>query len=119
VSIDRFFGKIYSKANYNCAHFSIEVMKYFTGVDASEVIHGVLCAPSKRKLDITDSSRIKILAKPVSPCFVLMKRRLGDSHIGVWYKGKVLHLLESSSVQYVPFDIASIGFTRFRFFQCL
>ena len=114
--IDQFFTRRYSASTYNCAHFAIEVWKTLTGQDLEDRLHGLLCAPSKRKADM-GLRGVVLLTRPRSPCLVLMQRR-GLAHVAVWFKGRVLHLLEGGGVQYMPLEIASLGYTRIRFFLC-
>lgn len=115
--IDQFLQRNYSPAHYNCAHFALEVTRAITGLDHSSTLNGFLCAPSARKADARALRRVRMLRAPRNACFVYMQRR-GAAHVGVWWKGKVLHLLENSRVQYVPLDVAAAGFTRVRFFEC-
>jgi hypothetical protein len=117
VSVDHLMSKRYSAGSYNCAHFVCEAWKSETGEDISKVLHGVLFPPSDRKLNLRDVHRVKLLKKPDSPCIVLMRNRW-STHVGVWLRGKVLHLVEGGGVQYVSLNIASIGFTNVRFFRC-
>lgn len=116
--IDPLFSRRYSAARYNCAHFVIEAWRTITGQDVEDKLRGVLCAPTQRRLDLDRLRGVEFLAAPKSPCFVLMQRPRGLAHVGIWYKERVLHLLESGGVQYMPLEIASLGFNRVRFFLC-
>lgn len=98
--IDQFLSRRRTK-QYNCVAFANEVWQAMTGT----------------AVDLNDVRRTAVfLSKPVSPCFVLMQRR-GLAHVGIWWRGKVLHLLESG-VHYMPLEIASVGYPKVRFFLC-
>ena len=115
--IDRFFSRRYSPDKYNCAHFVIEVWQALVGQDLEERLHGVLCAPTRRRLDLDSLRGIELLSVPRSHCLVIMQRR-GFAHVGIWFNGRVFHLLEVGGVQYMPLEIATLGFNRVRFFLC-
>lgn len=59
---------------------------------------------------------IKRLKSPVSPCFVLMQRSQTIPHIGVYWKGRVLHLNDKGA-QYQPLNIARGYFPLIRFYK--
>ena len=115
--MDQFFNRRYSTGSYNCAHFTIEVWKHLTGQDLNEALHGFLCAPSKRQVDLSNARRIRLLKKPEPLCLVLMQRP-GFAHVGIWRKNRVLHLVETG-VQFMPIEVASLGYSKIRFFLCV
>ncbi len=116
--IDKYFNRTYSARDYNCAHFAVEVWRDLTGEDLGETLAGFLCAPSSRVADFASLRRVRFLARPLPLCLAYMQRPPGRPHVGIWYKGAVLHLLENSSVQYMPLEVAAVGFKRTRFFLC-
>jgi hypothetical protein len=116
MSTDQFMGRVYNARSYNCAHFVCDVWEQETGQHIGDTLAGVLHAPRERKLKLPDVHRVTVLASPESPCLVLMRNRW-ESHVGVYLRGKVLHLIETG-VQYVPLDVACIGFPKVRFFRC-
>jgi hypothetical protein len=109
-------GAVYHASKYNCAHFVCDVWKGETGQDISQTMHGVLFAPRDRKLKLGDVHKVTVLKEPVSLCLVLMRNKW-ESHVGVWLRGKVLHLVQCGA-QYVPLEVARVGFTKVRFFTC-
>jgi len=106
-----------SSPGYNCAHFACEVWAAETGQDITATLRGVLFPPRERCLRLRDVREVTVLDKPVSPCLVLMRNQW-STHVGVWLRGKVLHLLEDGGVQYMPLKVATIGFPKVRFFRC-
>jgi hypothetical protein len=109
--------RVYNAATYNCAHFVCEVWRGETGRDIDETLHGVLLPPRARRLRLGDVHRVvEVLERPESPCLVLMRNKW-ESHIGVFLRGRVLHLLQNG-VQFQPLPIATLGFNKVRFFRC-
>lgn len=117
MTTDIYMGRSYHASRYNCAHFVLDVWLNETGQDILRLLEGVLCPPKTRKLDIKEARNVEVLPAPISPCIVLMRNRW-QSHVGVWLRGRVLHLIEHSGVQYVPLEVAALGFSSVRFFRC-
>lgn len=115
--IDKFFGRKHHPKTYNCAHFVCDVLAELKSPEMGELLKGFLCAKKDRKILKDDLSKITVLQKPVDLCVVLMQRPKASTHVGIYLKGKVLHL-SSQSVQYQPLDVVAFGFKRVRFFTC-
>lgn len=118
MSLDKYFGRQYHPDTYNCAHFVCEVYKDLAGTDISNVLEGFLRPVAARTAVLATLRRVTLLARPLSPCIAFMQRKVGGPHVGVWVRGKIIHLLENGSVQYQPLDVASRGFIRVRFVKC-
>lgn len=116
MSVDCYLKKRFSAANYNCAHFVAEVWEDLTGQNVRETLAGFLCRPSTRYTSPSALSRVRLLDHPCEPCIVFFQGAHSDTHVGVWIRGKVLHLLKTS-VQYVPLEVAAYGYNRIRFFN--
>lgn len=104
ISIDGFLGRVY-EPGYKCLHFASDVWHYLTGVDIRSRLLGGHIASFRRE------------ERPVDPCIVLMQSRGVIPHVGVYYRGRVLHLTELG-VQYQPVEIATLGFKTIRFYSC-
>lgn len=114
-SVDPFYARKYHEKNYNCLHFSAEVWKALTGQDILELLAAFL----------QDASTAKRLAyrvfeeveTPVDPCFVVMQRPKVTPHLGVYLRGRVLHI-NPHSVEFQPVKVAARSFTTVRFYKC-
>lgn len=115
--IDQFFGRKYHSQNYNCAHFVCDVLAELHSPEMGNLLKGFLCAKKNRKVLKEDLSKIKLLDKPIDLCVVLMQRPKAATHVGIFLKGKVLHL-SKQSVQYQPMNVVALGFKKVRFFTC-
>lgn len=115
--LDDLFWKQYDRQNYNCAHFARDVWQIETGADITETLSGFLLPPGERKVDPGLRRKFKRLSKPVSPCIVLMHRPKSVPHVGVYLRGKVIHLHEKG-VEFVSMDIATRGFKKMGFYVC-
>lgn len=77
---------------YNCFDFVRNVRKADTGVDIGDRLQLLRGTFSTRKATVSGLRGWPRLAAPVDGCFVVMQRPRTVPHIGVWVRGKVLHL---------------------------
>lgn len=118
MSLDVYFNRSYNVNSYNCAHFVCEVWKGLQGEEIAEKLKGFLCARHDRFASVEELRCVRFLGKPVSPCLVLFQASASTTHVGIWYKGKVLDI-GPRGVRYMPLEVASLGYKRVRFFKCL
>ncbi|MEI9995086.1 MAG: hypothetical protein WDM91_10860 [Rhizomicrobium sp.] len=97
-SIDAYLVRRRRK-NYDCRDLSAEVWRALTGEELLD----------------RDIKTMQRLDAPVDPCIVLFRRR-GENHMGVFVRGKVLHLAEMSA-RFERLDIAGLGFVEARFYR--
>jgi hypothetical protein len=60
--------------------------------------------------------RFQKLEHPESPCFVVMQRSKTQPHIGIFYRGRVLHMKETG-VEYQPIPVVRRYFTKIGFYS--
>lgn len=94
MSLDQFLDREFTKT-YNCGHFATEVWSYLTGENIEQLCTGFLNGQVKAAV----SFKTKI-TNPISPCLVLFKNRHNETHVGVYYKDKVIHLDAFDGVRY-------------------
>ena len=113
ASIDRFLFARRNK-NYDCLDFAAEVWEAITAEDIRDRLGSLL----NRNLRSVGSVRtnFKRLSEPEEPCFVVFHSDRNDAHVGVFLRGRVLHLLHSAP-EFMELDVAGRGFTRVRFFR--
>jgi hypothetical protein len=114
ISIDSYLGRRFDRERYNCLHFTCEVWLALTRVDITEKLAAVL-NPSKRVPSRKLFRGFTQLDKPQSPCLVFMQRAHCAPHIGIYFRGKVLHLHEMG-VEFQPVEVAMRGFTGVRYY---
>lgn len=111
---DKYLDRQYQRGVYDCFHFAREVWLDVAGEDLAERMEWHLRAVSERSLTLSSIKRFERLQEPVTPCLVVMQNRDETPHIGVYWKGRVLHLTESG-VEYQPPHIASRNHSHMRF----
>jgi hypothetical protein len=116
MSIDAFFHKKYERNSYNCAHFVCEVWQSLTGESITQKLAGLLEAPKDRRASFDLRRQFKRLERPESPCLALMQRRGSAPHVGLFLRGRVLHIHETG-VEFQPIDVASRGFEKIGFYK--
>lgn len=114
--VDRYLDRRFDKARYNCFDFAREVWKELTGVDlGAQTPEDIsISAFTARALFVANS--LEKLDAPVDPCLVLMRRARIEPHVGVYYRGRVLHL-KPTGVQYMPLDQVTAAYTTITFYR--
>lgn len=116
MSTDKYMHLQFDPDYFDCLHLTRMVWKDATGEDLGERLDGLMGARGKRRLRAAHPRAFRRLEAPVSPCLVLMQRPRSLPHVGVYLRGKVLHIQETG-VEFVPVDIASRGFKTVKFYQ--
>ena len=116
MSIDSFFHRIYNREKYNCAHFVCEVWQSLTGESIAHKLGGLLEPPKSRHVRFDLRRQFVRLERPETPCIALMQRRGSAPHVGIFLRGRVLHIHELG-VEYQPIDVASRGFEKIGFYK--
>lgn len=117
MTLDSFFGRAYHRRRYNCAHLAIEVWEYLHNRPVAAAMRGFL-VPGEVSGGLGHATGVQPLTRPCDPCFVLMRSKVREPHVGVFYKGKIIHLAGNHRVQYQPPDVVTMGYTRIRYFTC-
>lgn len=110
--LDGLLGRTYDRRLYNCAHFASEAWKLETGED---LLH--LLTPLMDGADRAAARALGLLFRSVEGpraagvrALVVMRRPRSASHVGVYLRGRVLHLHENGP-EFLPPDVATRGFT--------
>lgn len=117
MSVDQYFNREYDIRKYNCAHLVCEAWKDLTGFDLAGVLRGFLSGAKDRRTILSDLRKMRQLDEPVDPCIVLMQQGRNAPHVGLYVRGRVLHIREQG-VHFQPLDVVSIGFPKVRFYTC-
>lgn len=115
-SVDSMLDRKYDARNYNCAHFVAEAWEHITGNAMSDRLRGFLAPMAGRSAPLNLRREFKPLAKPESPCLVWLTGRNCPPHVGMYIRGKVLHI-RKSGVIFEPLHLAVLGFRRVRFYR--
>jgi len=116
-STDQYFGRKYGRRSYNCARFAADVWRDLTGQDLSKELAGTMAGRGEAKAAVSDMRRFKRLPAPVDPCLVLFQFHRESPHVGVFTRGKVLHIT-AKGVQFQPVCAVGIGAKRVGYYSC-
>lgn len=116
MTIDAFFHRKYNRETYNCVHFVNEVWESLTGSSLAHRFGPLLLPPKDRHVTWGLRKTFQKLDRPESPCLVLMQRRGHSPHVGIFVRGRVLHIRELG-VEFQPVDVASYGFEKVGFYK--
>lgn len=98
---------------YDCSHFAAEAWEHETGENLADRLDGIF--EEKRTARLSIARKFKRIKEPVSPCIVVMQPEKREPHVGVFIRGRVLHLRERA--EFMPLDVARRGFSKVRFYQ--
>lgn len=113
--VDDFLDRRRVPGVYDCLDFTVEVWRAETGEDLTGRLHSLVGAGKASRQIGEAARRFRKLAKPADPCLVVMHGLCGDLHIGVYLRGRVLHLL--ARPEFMAVDVASRGFSKVSFYQ--
>lgn len=116
MNTEQFLLKVYHRDTYNCLHFTRDVWIALFDEDITDKLKGLLGHASTRKLGRATFRAFQRLPAPLAPCLVYMLAAGRDPHLGVYVGGKVLHLRKTGP-EYLPFELATRGFNKFRFYK--
>lgn len=117
MSIDQYLERTFHPENYNCWDLVREVWQDLTGHDIGDrTPHPATPLAMRRRFDREEREFIRLDA-PRSPCITLLRRPRAVPHVGVYLRGRLLHMSERGC-RYEPMPVASLGFTSVEFFTC-
>ena len=108
MSVDRYLSRRQAPG-YDCLAFARDVWAGLTGEDLRgrlDILH-----PDPRRLRVFER-----LSAPVDPCLVLMRRPRSQPHVGVYVRGRVLHL-DAGGAKHVPLELVALSFLRVEFYR--
>lgn len=100
MSVDKYFSRKYKPGVYDCFDFAREVWRDLTGINLQSMMHARGCIE---------------IPKPVNPCLVFMERAKFVPHVGIFIRGRVLHI-HDYGVEYQPMNVATRAFETVRFY---
>lgn len=114
--VDRYLQKEFNAKHYNCFAFVRDIWLELTNVDLGDQ------TPPEQNISVYNQKALKVantltsLSCPQDPCLVLLQRARLEPHIGVHYRGRVLHLSRTGAY-YMPLDQVSAGYTQVSYYK--
>lgn len=116
-STDKYFGRKYGRRSYNCARFACDVWRDLTGQDLSDALQGMMAGRGDARAVVSQLRQFARLEAPVDPCLALFQFHRESPHVGVFVRGKVLHIT-AGGVQYQPVCVIGLGAKKVGFYAC-
>lgn len=111
---DRYLGLVFHREEFTCWDLIRRAWLDVTGFDIGDrTPHPATPAAMRARFDAEESDFI-LLAGPVTPCIVLMRQRLAVPHVGLFWRGRVLHM-RPAGVRYERLVDARRGFGQVSF----
>lgn len=101
-SVDAYLDRPYRQGQYTCLEYASEVWMALGG---RELAHDWA----------TLRHSFARVQRPQEPCIALF-RSGSRTHVGVYLRGKVLHLTERDGAQHVPLHVVATWFRTVRFY---
>lgn len=114
--VNRYLQKEFQYKTYNCFSFARDVWKELTGTDLGDQSSDISGSQQYTDRALKVANTLKSLEKPEDPCIVLFMRSRLEPHIGIYYRGKVLHLSRSGAF-HMPLEHVAIGYTQVTFYK--
>jgi len=116
TSVNEYLGKVYDARKYNCFHLAAEVWADLTGQDLIKAYgDAIRDGLEARRLNRQLVSGLREIPKPQDPCIVVLQNPRETPHIGVYLRGRVLHIREHQGVRFEPIFFAQFGFKTTRY----
>ncbi|MBC6788132.1 hypothetical protein WAI61_12490 [Acinetobacter baumannii] len=117
MNIRQLFYCVYDPENFHCVHFVILAAKVIFEKDYTPCFLG-LTGPLQEsiKTSRTTVHRNKHIKKPEDGCIVLMTYLDQSSHVGLFFQGRIFHLIERGP-QRITVEQANSIFSRIRYYE--
>lgn len=99
-NLDDLLDRVYDINHYNCVHYAVEVWQVLFKEDISAKFDGVAQQFNTAKRVKKSSMQLfKEIEKPKddTPCIVCFQKSYTAPHVGVFFRGCVLHLTEAGA----------------------
>ncbi len=116
IDIDTYLQKTHHMKNYNCWDFIRDVWEELTGEDIGMRTPKLATRKNMKERFTEEEKHFKRLTEKQDPCIVLFKRGKMLPHVGIYLRGKVLHLPEKSNGKFEPLELVKMPFKNVRFY---
>lgn len=117
MNIRQLFYCVYDPENFHCVHFVILAAKVIFEKDYTPCFLG-LTGPLQETIKTSRNTvhRNKQIKKPKDGCIVLMTYSDQSSHVGLFFDGRIFHLIERGPER-ITVEQAEIIFNRIRYYE--
>lgn len=115
-SVDQFLHRKYIEGEYNCYDFVRDVWLELCGVDIGDMPRPQMDKEGLQGRWEHVAAKWVRLDALKDPCVILFQRPRMIPHVGVYVRGKVLHLPRFSNARFEDLSVARIGFNRLSYF---
>lgn len=107
--VDPYLAKEYNRKSYNCWHMAKDIWLELTGVDLKHLVPEDSTIEAHNRHTVEAATSLKRVDNLQDPCLVLMQRQRLEPHVGVYYKGQLLHL-NNHGAQYRPLEHITVPY---------
>lgn len=117
MNIRQLFYCVYDPEEFHCVHFVILAAKVIFDKDYTPCFLG-LTGPLQETIKTSRNTvhRNKQIKKPIDGCIVLMTYQDQSSHVGLFFHGRIFHLIERGP-QRITVEQAESIFNRIRYYE--
>lgn len=114
-SVDPYLARDFDQVRYNCWDLLRDAWRELTGIDIGHRTPSPATPLAMRRRFDREEADFVRLPEARSPSIVLMRRPKAVPHVGLFWRGKVLHI-QPGGARYEPLAIAGLGFPEVRFY---
>lgn len=117
MNIRQLFYCVYDPENFHCVHFVLLAAKVIFDQDYTPCFLG-LTGPLHETIKTSRNTvhRNKQIKEPKDGCIVLMTYSNQSSHVGLFFDGRIFHLIERGPER-ITVEQADIIFNRIRYYE--
>lgn len=117
MNIRQLFYCVYDPENFHCVHFVLLAAKVIFEKDYTPCFLG-LTGPLQETIKTSRNTvhRNKQIKEPKDGCIVLMTYLNQSSHVGLFFQGRIFHLIERGPER-ITVEQAKIIFNRIRYYE--
>lgn len=115
LNIDKYLDRQFNDRSYNCFDFVREVWRDTTGKDLGHQTPAVHSVDTYTIQALSVADTLKKHESPQDPSIVLMLRKRLEPHIGIYYRGRVLHL-NRQGAHYADFGHVTAPYITVQFY---
>lgn len=94
MNLAQLMARQYDENTYHCVHFVVDAWRVLLDEDISADFSGMLTPLESASVMPLWPDLFVEIDNPQKPCIVVLRKGDRTPHMGMWYKGKILHLRE-------------------------
>lgn len=117
LAVDAYLARSYDPARFLCWDLVREAWLDMSGQDIGDRTPHPASALAISRRVASSLGDFEAIPEPESPCLVLMRQSRAVPHVGLFWRGRVLHI-DQRGARFERLADATRGFERIGFYRC-